>query len=273
MDSVLLRKLLQLCHEAGAAISDIYQRADCEISLKSDQSPVTLADRTSHDILVTGLGEIASYPVLSEEAAIPAWSERQTWGEYWLIDPLDGTREFIKRNGDFTVNIALIKAGKPILGVVYAPVTQLFYYGASTGGAFRQVGLNGQPLLIQPAPPPDLSLPWRLLDSRSYRSEAITALAASLTNSRVSQVGSSLKLCLVAEGAADLYPRFGPTSEWDTAAAQAVVEAAGGCVLDARTLRPLTYNIRESLLNPSFVVCAEVSPAWSSTVQALAMRG
>jgi len=256
--------VLELTYEAGQAILKVYLDDNIAVSSKPDLSPVTRADKLANELLMKGLERIGNAPVLSEEAEIPSWTKRREWREYWLIDPLDGTREFIKRNGEFTVNIAYISDGRPVLGVVYAPVTDLFYYGVVGEGAYRQKGLAGRPQPIQCSkPPPHSRRPWRVLGSRSHSSPQFDAFLSRLPAYELTQIGSSLKLCLIAEGVADLYPRFGPTSEWDTAAGQAVVEAAGGLVLEWQSFTPLRYNTKESLLNPSFVVCSQISSTWT----------
>lgn len=236
---------------------EIYAGAELGVYHKSDQSPVTLADLQSHRIIQQGLARLGDLPLLSEEASIPPWEVRRTWQEYWLIDPLDGTREFIKRNGEFTINIALIRLGEPVLGIVYTPAQDNFYWGGVNIGAFRQQGYKGSAEQIHCAPAPSREESWRVVGSRSYHSPELGIFLQSLERYELTPVGSSLKFCLVAEGKADLYPRFGPTCEWDTAAAQAVVEAAGAHVLNWESLKPLRYNQKDTLLNPNFIVCAE----------------
>jgi 3'(2'), 5'-bisphosphate nucleotidase len=258
--SAYLADLLPLCHQAGAEILALYQHVKSGVRYKTDKSPITAADCASNRILVEGINRVSSLPVLSEEGDLPKWSIRQKWREYWLVDPLDGTREFIQGNGEYTVNVAVISDGKPVFGIVYAPVADMFYFGSNEAGAFRQQGLEGSPQPIHCAgvPPPEGL--WRVLGSRSHSSPELAEFLAAFPGHRLTPVGSSLKFCLIAEGAADLYPRFGPTSEWDTAAAQAVLEAAGGQVLDWNTLLPLSYNTKDSLLNPPFVACTGIAP-------------
>lgn len=207
---------------------------------------------------------LGGIPILSEEGELPPWSLRQRWGEYWLVDPLDGTQEFIKGSGDFTINIALIREGEPIFGVVYVPVTDVLFYGQKNVGAFRRQGRHGLQEQIHCSHFPSVADGWRVVSSCSHASSRLFELLAALPNHQLTQVGSSLKFCLIAEGKADLYPRLGPTCEWDTAAAQAVLEAAGGQVLDWKTLQPLRYNTKESLLNPSFAACAGLSTCLES---------
>lgn len=254
----LLQSVSDIAHQAGDAIMAIYQK-DFAIYEKSDESPLTEADLAAHNIIIKGLESISELPILSEESADIPWSTRQTWNEYWLVDPLDGTKEFIKKNGEFTVNIALIKDGVPVLGVVYAPVLKTTYCGATGVGAFKWVNDEKSPLQPQKHNADEC---WKVVGSRSHQSPAIQALLDSLSGeTELVAMGSSLKLCLVAEGSAHLYPRLGPTSEWDTGAAQAVVEAAGAkvTVIDeadplADDAEPLRYNQKESVLNPYFLV-------------------
>lgn len=255
----LIQSVIDISHQAGDKIMQIYQQ-DFSIFEKSDQSPLTEADLAAHNCIVAGLEAVSELPILSEESADISWKERSTWGTYWLVDPLDGTKEFIKKNGEFTVNIALIKDGEPVFGVVYAPVLVQTYVGVSGQGAYKIT--NGEKASIAPKAWSQ-GQTWKVVGSRSHQSPEIQALLDSLEGeTELVAMGSSLKLCLVAEGAAHLYPRLGPTSEWDTGAAHAVVEAAGGKVTiieDARNplkadAAPLKYNQKESVLNPYFLV-------------------
>ena len=258
MSTQLLDDICHIAHQAGAAIMEIYQK-DFAIYEKADESPLTEADLAAHKIIVEGLSAISEFPILSEESADIDWQTRKAWDKYWLVDPLDGTKEFIKKNGEFTVNIALIDKGVPVLGVVYAPVLETTYAGMSGQGAFKSV--NGEKSAIKPRIH-QADETWKVVGSRSHQSPAIQSLLESLAGeTELVAMGSSLKLCLVAEGAAHIYPRLGPTSEWDTGAAQAVVEAAGGKVtiideanpLD-KNAAPLRYNQKDSVLNPYFLV-------------------
>lgn len=260
----LLEQVNTLVIAAGDAIMDIYTKSDLGVEYKDDNSPLTLADKAAHEVLAAGLTQLNCGPVLSEEDADISWAERQTWDQYWLVDPLDGTKEFIKRNGEFTVNVALIKNGVPILGSVYAPAKELLYYGATGFGAFKveNAKQNSTPTPITPSAPPNVTDTWKVVGSRSHQSEDFKTFVAQFESCDIVAMGSSLKLCMIADGSADLYPRLGLTSEWDTAAAQAVVEASGGVVLNWETLEPLRCNSKESLLNPFFIVCAEPSLPW-----------
>ena len=282
--------VLDAALRAGGAILEIYQR-DFEIEFKADQSPLTEADKAAHQIIVDAL-EITGLPILSEESKAVPYETRKAWKKYWLVDPLDGTKEFIKKNGEFTVNIALIENGRPVLGVVYAPVLGIVYCGTldverGTSAAWKAGDCSGKTvaeIVASSIPLSTSHLPHstlKVVASRSHCNDETKAFIAALEAKygaveRVSS-GSSLKLCMVAEGSADIYPRIAPTMEWDTAAAQAVVEASGGQVVQydpavspadylagfnglndlneaGGRLNALRYN-KENLLNPFFVVC------------------
>lgn len=255
-----MNDLLQLAQQAGDAILAIYNTA-FEVEKKADNSPLTAADKAAHRIIVSTLERLTpDIPVLSEEAAEAPYSTRRQWPRYWLIDPLDGTREFVKRNGEFTVNIALIEGHAPTLGVVHAPVLNTTYYGIRGEGAWKQEAGQGAKAIHVTNP---RQQPARVAGSRSHAGDSLLRFLDNLGDHELVSMGSSLKLCLVAEGRADIYPRLGPTSEWDTAAAQAVVEAAGGQVTTL-DLTPLEYNTKESLLNPHFLVFGDPAADWSS---------
>jgi 3'(2'), 5'-bisphosphate nucleotidase len=239
---------------AGAAIMRVYE-AGFTVQRKQDNSPLTLADLESQRVIIAGLAEMTpGIPILSEESAQAPWGERQSWRELWVVDPLDGTREFVKRNGEFTVNIALVREHEPVLGVVSAPAQGLLYWGASGVGAFSHHRGAAQ-IPIQVSAPQN---PLRVVGSRSHASTETAAYLTRLGPHVMTGIGSSLKFCLVAAGEADLYPRFGPTSEWDTAAGQALLEAAGGHVArpDGHRLR---YNCRDSVINGDFLAFSHPS--------------
>jgi 3'(2'), 5'-bisphosphate nucleotidase len=249
----LALRLLPIAARAGAAIMQIYD-AGFAVQRKEDNSPLTLADLESQRLIIEGLSELTpDIPILSEESAQAPWSERRNWRELWVVDPLDGTREFVKRNGEFTVNIALVVEHEPVLGLVAAPALGLLYWGAAGIGAFSHHRGAAQPaaahLPIHVSAPQS---PLRVVGSRSHASAETAAYLTRVGPHVMTGIGSSLKFCLVAEGKADLYPRFGPTSEWDTAAGQALLEAAAGQVtrLDGHRLR---YNCRESVINGDFL--------------------
>jgi 3'(2'), 5'-bisphosphate nucleotidase len=246
--------LMPIVARAGAAIMRVYD-AGFAVQTKEDNSPLTLADLESQRVILEGLTELTpDIPVLSEESAQAPWAERQTWRELWVVDPLDGTREFVKRNGEFTVNIALVVQHEPVLGVVAAPAQGLLYWGAVGVGAFsHHRGAARSPIHVSLP-----GSPLRVVGSRSHASPETAAYLTGLAPHVMTGIGSSLKFCLVAEGKADLYPRFGPTSEWDTAAGQALLEVAGGHVtrLDGHRLR---YNCRETVVNGDFLAFSHPS--------------
>ena len=255
--------------EAGAAILEIYGQ-ELDVVSKADDSPLTQADLASHRVITDALGKLTpDIPLLSEESADIPFAERSRWREYWLIDPLDGTKEFIKRNGEFTVNIALIREHRPVLGVVHVPVSGVTYSGIVGAGA-RRIERDGDPLPISVRLPS--AQPPVVVGSRSHANPDLERHLAGLGDYELVSMGSSLKFCLLAEGRADFYPRLGPTSEWDTAAAHAVVLAAGGHIvtLDGE---PLRYNLKDSLLNPSFLVIADAERDWIGLFQGLAEHG
>ena len=254
-----IEKINQIARSAGAAILEVYQR-DFDVIEKEDKSPLTEADMASHKDIIAALEILTpEIPILSEESASIPYETRSQWQTYWLIDPLDGTKEFIKRNGEFTVNIALIHNGRPVLGVVHVPVSNITYFGDTNNGAFKQSDQG----LIRINVTADRKTPLRVAGSRSHAGDSLKKFLENLGDYEIVSMGSSLKLCLVAEGKADIYPRLGPTSEWDTAAAQAVVEAAGGKVTDTE-LEQLKYNTKDSLLNPYFLVFGDTNVNWSS---------
>jgi len=254
----LLPDLLDLAQKAGLAILEVYA-SDFSVQDKADDSPLTRADMASHHLLVAGLRHLtADCPILSEESAVIPFAERTSWSRYWLIDPLDGTKEFIKRNGEFTVNVALIDNHQPILGVVYVPVSGVTYFAAKGHGAFVQRADGATKPIKTRALGDD---PIVAVASRSHRGPEVDDFLEKLGDYEVVSIGSSLKICLVAEGKADIYPRLGPTSEWDTAAAQAVLEEAGGKLTNLN-LQPLPYNTKESILNPYFLAFGDSQHNW-----------
>ena len=248
---------LALAREAGAAILEVYAR-DFDVEAKADDSPLTQADLASHRLIVRGLRELApEIPVLSEEDADIPWDTRRRWERHWLVDPLDGTREFVKKNGEFTVNIALIEDGRPVLGVVYAPVFDYLLHAEAGVGAFlREAGEDTALSTRRPA-----TGTLRVAASRSHLDERTAAALGRMGDTERHGLGSSLKFCRIAEGRIDVYPRFGPTSESDTAAAQCVLEAAGGAVLRLDGT-PLDYNRKENILNPHFIALGDPALPW-----------
>ena len=261
---LLLDDVLLLAKQAAEAIMQVYS-TDFTVENKADESPLTQADKAAHAVIAAGLKKLTpDWPILSEEDKYPDYATRQQWDTYWLIDPLDGTKEFVKRNGEFTVNIALIKNKKSVLGVVYVPVTEVCYFAALGLGAYKRLP-NEKPHAIQVRPFPKSNV--QLAGSRSHVTEATQQFMDCLGDDvGIKSMGSSLKICMVAEGVADLYPRLGLTSEWDTAASQCVVEQAGGHLTDL-ALNSLLYNTKDSLLNPYFMVFGEQQSQWVSCLE------
>ena len=260
----LLAAIKKISIEAGAAILEVYDRdEDLEITTKANDSPLTEADLAAHRIIVDNLRELTpALPILSEESKAVPWQQRQTWDTYWLVDPLDGTKEFISRNGEFTVNIALIDNGRPLLGVVYVPVKDVLYSG-SPEGAWKEAG--GKAEQISTARIEDNQHTIAVVASRSHKGDELEAwlerAAVRFPQMELVSMGSSLKICLVAEGRADIYPRLALTSEWDTAAAQAVLEAAGGILTDT-SFNIYRYNKKEDILNPFFFAIGDRQFDW-----------
>lgn len=246
----MLNTAIELAKKAGVKILEFYTE-DMEVTSKKDNSPLTKADMAAHHIIVDGLKELTpEIPIISEETGVPEYTERKDWNKFWIVDPLDGTKEFIKRNGEFTVNIALIENGEPILGVVYTPAMDLLYYAEKGNGAFKQVGdKNPEQIFSERA---DKTKPLSLIESRSHGSQELEDYLVNENLNVIERVksGSSLKICLVAEGVADFYPRLAPTMEWDV--------AAGDCVYRNSAKQgthpsELQYN-KENLLNESFIL-------------------
>ena len=268
MNQEVLNTVVELCQQAGEAILEVYASSEgMDINTKADDSPVTAADLAAHAILEPGLAQlIDGVPVLSEEGSLPDLNARQQWQRYWIIDPLDGTKEFIKRNGEFTVNVALIDNGEPVLGVVYVPVLGITYTGIKGVGARKITPNSDSEIRVRSIAEAQQQGKVEVVASRTHGAEEVEQLLQRIGDQlgavETKNMGSSLKLCLVAEGAADLYPRLAPTCEWDTAAAQAVVEAAGGIVVDDQ-LNILRYNQKDSLLNPFFHVIGDRDYDWN----------
>lgn len=250
---------------AAHRVMRIYH-TDFQVHHKPDRSPVTSADLAAHEIISEGLAALEpGVPILSEEGDIPAFAERARWQCYWLVDPLDGTRGFAARSGEFTINVALVSDGEPLLGVVAVPVCALSYAAVRGGGA-RLEHADGVRREICTRPLPEHQVV--VLRSRTRRHADVDRLITKLGNVRVMRASSSLKACLVARGLADLYPAFGPTSEWDTAASQCLIEEAGGALTD-RELRPLRYNRSASLENPSFIAVGDPGADWKQLLAEL----
>ena len=258
-----LQAVRDIARLAGEKILEIYN-TEFSVEEKDDKSPLTAADLASHNAIISALAQLTpDVPILSEESASIPFEERSTWNTYWLIDPLDGTKEFIKRNGEFTVNIALIDAGVPVLGVVYVPVSGVCYAACEGQGTVKDVPGEGEKAISVRKLSDG---PVAVVGSRSHRGDSLNAWLENLGEHEMVSMGSSLKICLVAEGTADVYPRLGLTSEWDTAAAHCVVEQAGGSLTDLEMNR-LRYNTKDSLLNPFFFVFGDDSRDWSEYLE------
>ncbi len=262
--AALQKAIIQIAADTRTGVLEIYNDKDrWDAESKSDDSPITAADKYVHECLMAGLTELTpDIPVLSEESQLPSWETRQSWDRYWIIDPLDGTKEFINRTGEFTVNVALIEGNSPTVSVVYVPIQDVTYSAVKGQGAIK-IDEEGE----APIKAKKLEAPGKIIGSRSHRSPKLEELLAVYERNwgeyDVTSAGSSLKFCKVAEGSVDLYPRQGLTSEWDTAAAQLVVEEAGGKVLVADGSE-LAYNTKDDILNPFFMVVGDTDQDWSS---------
>jgi 3'(2'), 5'-bisphosphate nucleotidase len=258
----LIEPVVELAIQAGDAILEVYA-TDFDVQHKADMSPLTQADMASHRCIDAGLNMLTpEIPVLSEESDMPEFDERAQWDRYWLVDPLDGTKEFVNRNGEFTVNIALIENKRPVLGVVHVPVKKKTYFGCAGYGAELR---DSESASVGISVAKGTATPARVVGSRSHRGASLDGFLNNLGDYEMLPMGSSLKFCLVAEGVADIYPRLGPTSEWDTAAAQAVVEQAGGSVITLDG-KPLSYNSKAEILNPHFLVVGPDDRDWLGMV-------
>lgn len=268
LDLQLLNAVNEIAIAAGREILDVYNSdQEIEVSTKQDDSPLTDADRRAHNLIVDRLSSLTpDIPILSEESDAIAYSVRKSWQRYWLIDPLDGTKEFINRNGEFTVNIALIESGQSVAGVVHVPVTGISYFGGIGIGAWKQEtnipGAEAQSIVSRRM---QENVGVRIVASRRHRGEELDALVGKIENhlgkATLLSMGSSLKMCLLAEGSADIYPRMAPTCEWDTAAAHGILSAAGGEIVDLQ-FQPLRYNSKSELLNPYFIALADPHYPW-----------
>lgn len=259
----LMPATVDIARQAGEKIMKVYNSADFSVEHKDDNSPLTAADLASHHHIVDALAALTpQYPVLSEENAseLP-FEERSQWQTYWLVDPLDGTKEFIKRNDEFSILIALVHDNIPVLGVVHAPVLKTTWFACKGSGAFKRTGDDTASISVRAS-----GSPLSVVGSRSHASAGLQAFLENIGEHELVSMGSILKACMVAEGTADIYPRIGLTSEWDTAAAQIIVEEAGGHF--TRTdMQPLRYNTKESLLNPHFFVFGKDYRDWSQYLQ------
>ena len=265
-----VKKVIGIAKAAGAAIMQVYS-TDFSVVKKDDNSPLTHADLAAHRIIVSALNELTPHlPVLSEESESIPYETRKNWPQYWLIDPLDGTREFVKRNGEFTVNIALINGNYPVLGVVYAPVIDVLYFASQGHGTYKQMNNEAPSVIHTKVLNPKQPV---IAGSRSHTDEKMQRFIQNLDlrlgeqysdgKLELISMGSSLKICLVAEGIADVYPRLGATCEWDTAAAHCILMEAGGDIVDVAGPR-LSYNTKPSLLNPCFFAQSGGKHDWAS---------
>lgn len=270
----LIDPLKAIVISAGEAILDVYNASgEIEVENKSDDSPVTKADHAAHLIIDAGLRKLSiQYPILSEEGGLPDFTERQNWQRYWLVDPLDGTKEFINKNGEFTVNIALIENDKPILGIVYVPVTGVIYYGLHLPNEKLSLSIKEQNATKERLSVATVNFDTDLVvvGSRRHGAEALDRLLEKIepqfSSTKLVSMGSSLKICAIAEGQAHWYPRLALTSEWDTAAAHAVLKGAGGEILDER-LNTLAYNQKDSMLNPYFHALGDQEFDWKALIK------
>ncbi|WP_105200368.1 MULTISPECIES: 3'(2'),5'-bisphosphate nucleotidase CysQ [unclassified Pseudoalteromonas] len=254
-----LEPCIELAEQAGLAIMAIYRQPDIGRQVKADDTPVTKADLAANAVLVAGLQELASdIPIMSEETPIPPLADRKHWSRYWLLDPMDGTGEFILQSGDFAVNIALVENNRPVLGVIHWPAKNITYYATYQHGAFKKSAKGIERISV--AQPGGLTLAV----SRRQKLEAVSQYL-NTTFDTVPLGSCSLKACIVAEGKADCFMRIGPTGEWDTGASQVIVEEAGGSITDAE-FNPLTYNQRESTENPDFIVMGHPDWEWQKMI-------
>jgi 3'(2'), 5'-bisphosphate nucleotidase len=262
--SSLLSDVVSLAKQAGKQVLNVYH-SDFSVEYKADSSPLTMADIAAHECICRGLNQLMpGVPILSEELATISFAERQYWSRYWLIDPLDGTKEFLEKNGEFTINIALIEDHIPILGVVYAPVFDFCYFAEASRGAFKQVAQ--QPLQLLRSPPWKSNLPIILAISRRHGMSSLQDFFTKFSALNLIRCGSALKFCWLAEGFADLYPRFSPTCEWDTAAAQCILNEAGGTIIDLQG-QILRYNTKPSLCNTAFLAVGDKNHSWQEYLE------
>lgn len=252
-ESILITQVSKIATDAGLLISSHYN-SQIQIEFKSDDTPVTIADTEASRFICQGLQSISDWPIISEEEDIADFSIRKHWPAYWLIDPLDGTKEFIKGNGEYTVNIALIQNHRSILGVVYAPEFNQLFTGGLHQGATMETPEGSSKLRISQQ---ITTRHWHIISGRSLPKPRLNRLLSKIPHSQVTDMGSSLKVCHIAAGFANLYPRFGPTSEWDTAASQIILESAGGVLVDLNG-ESLTYNQKDSLVNPDFAAMSHL---------------
>ncbi len=263
----LLNDVIKVAKQAGDAILEIYNSDDFDVQLKGDDSPLTKADLAAHNVIVSFLeAQYSHIPCLSEESSGITFEQRKQWSELFIIDPLDGTKEFIARNGEFTVNIALVKNGKCVLGVIYVPVADVLYYAADGIGAFKQEQNHpAEKIQVRSLLQKEGHNHFTVVASRRHGLDKVETLCQNFASYDLTSRGSSLKMCMVAEGSADFYPRLALTSEWDTAAAQAIVEQAGGKIVQL-DFSEMTYNQKENILNPFFLVLGDPQFDWQKEI-------
>ncbi len=258
-----LNSVIDIAYQAGEKILSMYRQQSIDIVDKSDGSPLTQADLVAHQTIVDGLTRLApDIPLLSEESMAQDISQRRQWPILWLVDPLDGTKEFIHRTNEFTVNIALVIDHRPVLGVVYAPALGVMYFAMDGTGAYKEFNGKRQKICASLVGLNSAHSPLKVIASRRHGGGPLEKFLQQLTAYELVNVGSALKICLIAEGVADIYPRLGPTSEWDTAAGHAIINNAGGILCDAQ-YRPFKYNMRDTLLNGAFIVCHKDAPRFN----------
>ncbi|MEE4245262.1 MAG: 3'(2'),5'-bisphosphate nucleotidase CysQ [Kangiellaceae bacterium] len=255
--------LIALSRLASNSILDFYQKKEIAVSYKANNTPLTEADIASHRIISDGLEQLTpDVPIISEESKSIAFLTRRQWSTYWLIDPLDGTREFIERSDQFSTNIALIVNHRPVVGVIFSPVDETCYYAAKDHGAYKfTCDHSARKIYTRSVPIVANNPQYTIVVSSRYNKQRIANLSDRLGSANKLIMGSSLKMCLIAEGKADLYPRFGPTGEWDTAAAHIILQEAGG-LIETMECQPLEYNRKESLINPSFYAVGDTNMPW-----------
>jgi 3'(2'), 5'-bisphosphate nucleotidase len=255
----LLKDIVSLAKQAGNQVLNIYQR-DLTVEYKADKSPITVADLASHDCICQGLRHLTpDLPIISEESIPASFQKRRSWEKYWLIDPLDGTKEFLDKNGEFTINIALIEQHKPSLGVIFVPSKNICYFASKRLGAYKQIGQAQSKIILSRAWKEEL--PITAVISRRHGKEELKKFLAQFFSLNLLYCGSALKFCWLAEGLADIYPRFSPTFEWDTAAGQCILKEAGGLVID-NTGQELQYNMSSSLQIANFLAVADKRRHW-----------
>lgn len=266
-----ISELLEIAKEvaitAGIEVLKIYDKGDFEEYEKEDESPVTSADYRANEIIMGMLTELTPHiPIMSEETPLVSLKERANWTRYWLIDPIDGTQEFIARSGDFAVNIALIENHQPVIGVIYWPCGESLYFASKDHGAYKRCSRETKPIKVRHFNVPSEDVIMIAISRRQSREKVFDRLTRKRTYQTLPTGSCSLKACLIAEGAADVFMRLGATGEWDTGASQCIINEAGGAIM-AATFEPITYNRRESVINPDFVIVGDQRVAWQSIIQ------